>query len=251
MSFTYLLASGGGIIGGMLAGHTPVGAVEIAEYPRQVLIQRQLEGLLPVFPVWDDVQTFREDNENCRWFIEYLKSIRDDLRICGGFPCTDITPVGKKAGIDGEESSLWREMARIIGEIRPASVFVENSAALVVRELDRVLGDLTLLGYNCRWGIMGGSFLGKTERKRLWLVGKSDGYRPLQVSLYSGAIFESNFRRFSKLLHSSISSVDRRIPSAGFSGVDNGLSPEMVGAISGCGMAQIPPVAGIMEMLLD
>lgn len=241
---------GGGILGGMLAGHTPVGAVELAEYPRKVLVKRQMDGILPFFPIWDDVCTFRADNPDCGWFVEYLRGIHDDLQICGGFPCTDITPVGKKAGIDGEESSLWRDMARIIGEIRPRCVFVENSADLVIRGLDRVLADLTIMGYDCKWGVMGGHHLGKTRRKRLWLLGQSKSNGLVSVQVYARAEFENKLRRDTRLVHGAVSSNIWRVPVAGFPGVDHGLSEEMVGAIRGCGMAQIPPVAGIMETVL-
>ena len=56
---------GGGILGGMLNGNIPVGAVELEEYARKVLVQRQLDGCLPIFPIWDDVRTFRAKNKQC------------------------------------------------------------------------------------------------------------------------------------------------------------------------------------------
>lgn len=71
----------------MLFGHDIVGAVEIEKYPREVLLARQADGVLPPFPIWDDVTTFRSDNEECRGYIEGLRSIRDRLCIAGGFPC--------------------------------------------------------------------------------------------------------------------------------------------------------------------
>lgn len=66
---------------------------------------------------------------------------------------TSVLP-GRGAGIDGERSGLWREMGRIIGEIRPARSFVENSPMLTVRGLGRVLGDLAAMGYDAQWGIV-------------------------------------------------------------------------------------------------
>src|SRR6516165_415680 len=62
--------------------------------------------------------------------------------LCGGFPCQDISSAGKKAGIKGERSGLWAEFARLVGELRPRYVLVENVAGLLVRGLGRVLGDL-------------------------------------------------------------------------------------------------------------
>src|SRR3954469_20173895 len=66
--------------------------------------------------------------------------------ICGGFPCQDISVAGKGAGLAGERSGLWFEYARLIGEIRPRYVVVENVAALLVRGMDDVLGSLATFG---------------------------------------------------------------------------------------------------------
>ncbi len=152
--------AGGGILGGMLLGHTTVCAVEIEEYPRKVLLQRQRDGILPRFPIWDDVQTF--DGKPWRGKVDIL---------CGGFPCQDISIAGKGAGIDGKRSGMWGEMARIVNEIRPRYVFVENSPMLIKRGLTRVLGDLAQMGYDARWCILGGEDCGAPhKRKRLWLL---------------------------------------------------------------------------------
>jgi DNA (cytosine-5)-methyltransferase 1 len=72
--------------------------------------------------------------------------------VSGGFPCQDISVAGKGAGIDGERSGLWGEMARIIGEVRPRFAFVENSPLLVGRGLVRVLADLAEMGFDAKWG---------------------------------------------------------------------------------------------------
>lgn len=58
MSWHFSQELGGGILGGALLGWTTVGAVEIEKYPRECLLQRQRDGILPPFPVWDDVCTF-------------------------------------------------------------------------------------------------------------------------------------------------------------------------------------------------
>jgi DNA (cytosine-5)-methyltransferase 1 len=62
--------------------------------------------------------------------------------IVGGFPCQDISTAGRGEGIEGERSGLWSQYARLIGELRPRYVIVENVSALLGRGLDRVLGDL-------------------------------------------------------------------------------------------------------------
>ena len=164
--------AGGGILGSMLGGHTCIGAVEFAEYPRKVLLARQKDGFLPKFPIWDDVSTFRIDNEECREYIQLLRSKADELCISGGFPCQDISSAGKGAGITADtRSGLWFEMARIIDEIRPRNVFVENSPMLTSRGLGIVLGDLAEMGYNAKWGVLGAGHVNASHsRERIWLL---------------------------------------------------------------------------------
>lgn len=152
--------AGGGILGGHLLGWRTVCAVEYAAYPASVLLARQNDGVLPPFPVWDDVRTF--DGKPWRGVVDVVS---------GGFPCQDISSAGKGAGIDGARSGLWREMARIVGEVRPRFVFVENSPLLVSRGLAVVIGDLASLGYDARWMCLSAGECGANhERDRLWIV---------------------------------------------------------------------------------
>ena len=165
---------GGGVLADQLLGRDIVGAVEIEKYPREILLSRQADGILPLFPIWDDVTTFRADNPDTKDYIEGLRSIRGHLCIAGGFPCQDISVAGKGAGLEGARSGLWSEMRRIIGEVEPRFIFVENSPMLVVRGLDRVLGDVAEMGFACRWGIVGADDSGAPHRrKRFWLWGES------------------------------------------------------------------------------
>ena len=160
--------AGGGILGGKLLGWRTVCAVEWEAYPASVLCARQNDGLLPPFPIWDDVQTFR--GEPWRGIVDVVS---------GGFPCTDISAAGKGAGIDGEASGMWREMARIIREVRPRYVFVENSPMLTSRGLGRVLGDLAAMGFDARWGVLGAADVGAPhQRDRIWIVAKWRGQLP-------------------------------------------------------------------------
>ena len=91
--------------------------------------------------------------------------------ICGGFPCQDISTAGKGAGIEGSRSGLWSEYARLIGEIQPRFVIVENVSALLGRGLERVLGDLAALGYDAEWHCIPASYVGAPHRRdRVWIV---------------------------------------------------------------------------------
>ena len=157
--------AGGGILGGKLLGWRTVCAVEWEPYPASVLCARQNDGLLPPFPIWDDIQTF--DGNPWRGIVDVVS---------GGFPCTDISAAGKGAGIDGEASGMWREMARVICEVRPRFVFVENSPMLTSRGLGRVLGDLASMGFDARWGVLGAADVGANhQRDRIWIVAKWRG----------------------------------------------------------------------------
>jgi len=154
--------AGGGILGGKLLGWRTVCAVEWEPYPASVLCARQNDGLLPPFPIWDDVQTF--DGKPWRGIVDVVS---------GGFPCQDISASGKGAGIDGERSGMWREMARVIHEVGPRFVFVENSPMLTSRGLGTVLGDLAAMGFDAKWGVLGAADVGANhQRDRIWIVAK-------------------------------------------------------------------------------
>jgi DNA (cytosine-5)-methyltransferase 1 len=152
--------AGGGILGGHLLGWRTVCAVECDLYAASVLISRQNDRAIPPFPIWDDVRTF--DGKEWQGIVDVVS---------GGFPCQDISVAGKGDGLDGERSGLWVEMARIISEVRPPFVFVENSPMLTSRGLDRVLGDLAQMGFNAEWGMFSARSVGAPhERERIWIL---------------------------------------------------------------------------------
>jgi DNA (cytosine-5)-methyltransferase 1 len=160
--------AGGGILGGHLLGWRTVCAVEFDAYAASILVARQNDGCLAPFPVWDDVRTF--DGRPWRGRVDVVS---------GGFPCQDISAAGGGAGISGSRSGLWSEFARIIGEVRPGYVFVENSPMLASRGLGQVLGDLAALGFDAEWGVLGAADVGAPhQRDRIWIVAAyADGDR--------------------------------------------------------------------------
>jgi DNA (cytosine-5)-methyltransferase 1 len=163
--------AGGGILGGRLLGWRTVCAVEYDQYARDVLMARQNDGHLEPFPIWDDVRTF--DGRPWQGLVDVVS---------GGFPCQDISSAGKGAGIEGARSGLWGQMARIIGEVRPRYVWVENSPLLVSRGLGLVLGDLAKMGFDARWGIVGANDAGAPHiRKRIWLLAYANCKGKLQA----------------------------------------------------------------------
>lgn len=162
--------AGGGILAGQLLGHRCVCAVEWEPYAQAVLVARQNDGIFPPFPIWDDVQTF--DGRPWRGIVDV---------VAGGFPCQDISVAGGGAGLDGERSGMWHHMARIIGEVRPRYVLVENSPALTSRGLGRVLADLAALGFDAQWGVLGASDVDAPhKRERIWILANPNSLWKLQ-----------------------------------------------------------------------
>ena len=154
--------AGGGLLGGKLLGWRPVCAVENNRYAASVLLARQNDGSLPPFPIWDDVCTF--DGKPWKGIVNVIS---------GGFPCQDISSAGKGAGIEGKRSGLWKHMARIIGEVEPTFVYIENSPLLRTRGLGVVLQDLAKMGYDAEWGVLGAADVGANhKRSRIWIVAK-------------------------------------------------------------------------------
>ena len=87
----------------------------------------------------------------------------------GGFPCQDVSIAGKRQGIkQGTRSGLWLEFARLIGELRPRIVLLENVAAITTLGGTQVIADLTALGYSAEWGIIPASAVGAPHRRERW-----------------------------------------------------------------------------------
>jgi DNA (cytosine-5)-methyltransferase 1 len=145
---------GGFDLGFERAGIETIWQVEIDDYCRRVL-----ERHFPSATRYTDIRECGKHN---------LAPV--DI-ISGGFPCQDISNAGKRVGIDGERSGLWSEYARIIRELRPRYVVVENVAALLNRGMERVLGDLAACGYDAEWQSIRASDVGAPHRRdRIWIV---------------------------------------------------------------------------------
>jgi DNA (cytosine-5)-methyltransferase 1 len=166
---TYTMGSlfagiGGFDLGFERAGFKTLWQVEIDPYAQKVLAKN--------FPEAERFGDIRECGSH------NLKPV--DV-ICGGFPCQDISNAGKRAGIEGERSGLWSEMHRIISELRPRYVLVENVAALLGRGMGRVLGDLAEIGYDAEWEVVSAADVGAPHlRERVWLLAYPKCVRELQ-----------------------------------------------------------------------
>ena len=131
--------------------------VEIDEYATRVL-----EKHWPNVRRHDDVRTWPQDDTE-----------RVDV-ICGGFPCQDISYAGQGAGLEGERSELFFEAIRVVRQLRPKYVMLENVAALLTRGLDRVLGELGQIGYDAEWHCIPAASVGAPHiRDRVFVIANS------------------------------------------------------------------------------
>jgi DNA (cytosine-5)-methyltransferase 1 len=164
----------------------PVAYCEIDKYARAVLLSRMSEGQLPIAPIWDDVTTLRGD---------MLPEI--DI-IYGGFPCQDISVAGRGAGMEGKRSGLFFEIMRLVREVRPAFIFLENVPAIRNRGLDAVLKEVTDAGYDCRWTDLSASQVGAWhKRNRWWMLAYSDSSRLQETWAEQQAARSIEYREFS------------------------------------------------------
>ena len=132
--------------------------VEIDPWCRKVLAKHW-----PEVPRYEDVKEVGAHN---------LKPVD---WIVGGFPCQDLSAAGKQKGLSGDRSGLWWQMRRIIGELRPEVVIVENVPNLVNIGIEHVLGSLAEIGYDAEWDIISAQDIGAPHlRKRVWIVAHAD-----------------------------------------------------------------------------
>jgi DNA (cytosine-5)-methyltransferase 1 len=151
---------GGFSLAAKQAGFRTIGFVEIDKYCQKVLRKHW-----PDVPMMEDIRDVKEDT--------FQRPI--DL-ITGGFPCQDLSIAGRRAGLAGERSGLFFEMRRVIGEIKPRWVLVENVAGLLTSnrgaDFAIVLNALDKLGYCVAWRVLDSQWCGVPQRRRrVFIVG--------------------------------------------------------------------------------
>ena len=150
---------GGGIYGGELLGHHCCGGVEIMTYAQRVLRQRQIDGWMDDFPIYDDL---------CKLSGEPFKGKFDLL--CGGFPCQAFSTAAH--GKNVASKNLWGEMFRFAKESDAPIVFGEN---VVLRAIEKAKSDLESLGYKVERIRLSCSDIGADhQRNRFWLLAVKD-----------------------------------------------------------------------------
>lgn len=226
LTFISLFAGIGGMdLGLERAGLCCVAQVEIDDYATKVLQKH-----------WPDVIRRRDVRDVGAHNLPHA-----DL-ICGGFPCQDISYAGRGAGLAGARSGLWYEFARIVGEIRPRYVLVENVAALLTRGLPDVLGTLASFGYDAEWHCLPAATVGAPHlRERIFILAHHRVQRIQRIIAqpipqFAAFSWRENVRRVEDLRGRS------DIPQPLFRGSSDGI-PHWVDRLRGLGNAVVPPVA--------
>ena len=150
---------GGFSLGLERAGMETIAFCEIEKYCQEVL-KKHWKGV----PIYEDIKKF--DARELRGAVDV---------VCGGFPCQDLSVAGNQAGFDGERSSLYSEMLRVIGECLPRYAIFENVTGLTSgdngRWFARFLYDLAAIGYNAEWHCISASYIGAPHhRDRVWII---------------------------------------------------------------------------------
>jgi DNA (cytosine-5)-methyltransferase 1 len=156
-------------IGGFSLGLERTGGFETAAFCEiEPFCRRVLAKHWPEVPCYDDVRTLTGERLAA-------DGIAVDV-ICGGFPCQDISEAGLRKGLQGARSGLWREYARLIGELRPQFVIVENVSELLRNGMGEVLGDLAEIRYDAEWHSIPALAIGADHlRERIWIVAYPNG----------------------------------------------------------------------------
>ena len=150
---------GGGIYAGELLGHKCCGGVEIMEYAQRVLKQRQKDGWMNKFPIYNDL---------CKLNGSDFKNKFDIL--CGGFPCQAFSSAAHGKNIP--EKDLWEEMFRFVKESDAPIVFAENVA---LRAINKAKEDLESIGYKVERIRLSNADIGADhQRHRFWLLAVKD-----------------------------------------------------------------------------
>jgi DNA (cytosine-5)-methyltransferase 1 len=235
---------GGFSLGLERAGMRTVAFCEIDPFCRKILAKHW-----PTVPCYEDVRTITAERLAAN---AATGDVQIDV-ICGGFPCQDITRVGPKIGIRGTRSGLWVEYARIIREIRPRFVIVENSTGLLNRGMGDVLGDLAECGFDAEWSVLSACALGASHsRERLFLVAYPHEHRPkTRRSKGDGYDVAAHGRYFNpEYVHSSALAVSSAHWNtlAGEPTLDRVADgvPNRVDALSSLGNAVVPQIPEII-----
>jgi len=177
---------GGGILASILLGHRIVGAVEIDKYCCSVLEQRQKDGVLDYFPIFQtDIREFIQHG-----YADLYKGHCD--LVSGGFPCQPFSHAGKRKGAR-DSRNMWPETIEVVRRVAPEFCFFENVPGLLSSGyFGKIIEDLAESGYGVRWRILSAAELGAPhKRDRLWIVAHTNRLRRSGDQAISGRVGET------------------------------------------------------------
>jgi DNA (cytosine-5)-methyltransferase 1 len=172
--------------------------------------------------------------------------------VCGGFPCQDISvanPNGK--GLTGKRSGLWTEMVRIINDIKPRYIFVENSSMLTIRGLGTVLRNLACMGYDAKWCVLGSDHAGLLSlRRRIWILASPSKDKHFIKTKSRQWEFSQQFSRSYISTREKIRQEYRREFESRTDRIINGVAHQM-DRLAAIGNGQVPIVAATAWRILE
>ncbi len=118
-----------------------------------LLVDKMETGSLDKAPVWSNTNTL-----DSKPFVGRVDAI------IGGFPCQPFSIAGRREGTE-DERWLWEDIKRLVGEIRPRELFLENVPGLFRGGIQLVVGELSTLGYDARWITLRANEVGSPHRR--------------------------------------------------------------------------------------
>lgn len=233
---------GGASYAGKLIGNwRTVCYVEWDDYCRRVIQARIRDGIFDDAPIWDDVQTF--DGKPWRGSVDI---------VTGGFPCQGFSVAGKQLR-EEDERNMWPDTLRVIGEVRPRFAFLENVPALITSGyFGRIIGDLSEIGYDCRWTVISAADVGAPHtRKRLWILcWNTNGIRFFGDKIQKKLLPKTNLWERSGFIKLLASEKSRYKTDPEHNKISYGIS-DWSEQLSGYGNAWVPVVAAYAWNMLS
>lgn len=133
--------------------------IERELFAAAVLVKRMQEGILDPAPVWSDIATFNGRPWHRKVYI-----------LAGGIPCQPWSCAGNRQGIE-DDRWIWKDVLRIVRQVKPPIVFLENVPGFTRGGLERILADLAALGFDAEWGVFSAGEVGAPHRReRLFIL---------------------------------------------------------------------------------
>ena len=241
MRFIDFFAGIGGFRRGLeLSGHECVGFCEFdkfatASYTSMHLLNEEQRKQLSEIPQRKrQKEILKEEYRNGEWYAKDIRSVnaKDVPRAecwCFGAPCQDFSVAGRRKGLDGDRSSLIREIFRILEEQeeqnRPEWLIYENVKGMLSsnRGLDylSILSEMDRLGYDCEWQNINSKWYVPQNRERIYTVGHLRRYGRSKIFPVEGTNGENSVFQSGNYMKTKT----RENPNQGRIYDTNGISP--------------------------